>query len=421
VIDVILPVYNEAADLERNVLRLHDFLTGQFPFAFRITIADNASIDETWAIARRLEATVPHVTAFHLDEKGRGRALKAAWSRSDAAVLAYMDIDLSTDLAALLPLLAPLVSGDFDLAIGTRLASTSVVDRGPVREFISRGYNRLTRLGLGCNVSDAQCGFKAIRAELARKLMPLIEDDDWFFDTELLVIAERAGLRIHEVPVKWTDDPDSRVKILPTAIADLKGIVRLRRALARDQLPLATIGDKRAGSAAVDGRIGSATAGKHAASAVAERRHRRLLAQLLSFGLIGVASTIAYAVLYLLLRDIMSAQAANALSLLLTAVANTAANRRLTFGVRGVGGRLRHQSQGLVVFASGLAVTSGSLFLLRRYDSSTSHNVELAVLIAASVAATLLRFVLFRTWIFPRRRVRLATSGLPHAAKEPTT
>ena len=393
VVDIVLPVYNEEAELQRNVVRLHDFLDRRFPFTFRITIADNASSDDTWAVAQDLAATVPHVCALHLAEKGRGRALKAAWSRSDASVLAYMDIDLSTDLAALLPLVAPLVSGHSDLAIGTRLARKAVVQRGFKRELISRCYNLLTRLAFGSRFSDAQCGFKAIRADRARKLLPWVEDDGWFLDTELLVIAERAGLRIHEVPVDWTDDPDSRVQIVSTAAADLKGIARLRRALARGRLPLAALGDGRT-------------------AATGARKGGRLFGQLLSFGLIGVASTLAYAVLYLLLRDSMPAQAANALSLLLTAVANTAANRRITFGVRGAGGRVRVQSQGLVVFALGLAVTSGSLLLLRHYDPSASHAVELAVLIGASVIATLLRFVLFRAWIFPQRHAQPTTAAL---------
>jgi putative flippase GtrA len=425
VVDVVLPVYNEEADLGRNVLRLHEYLESQSAFAFRITIADNASTDGTWAVARRLAASVPRVTALHLDKKGRGRALKTAWSRSDAAVLAYMDIDLSTDLAAVLPLVAPLVSGHSDLAIGTRLSRSSVVHRGPKREFISRSYNRLTRLALRSRFSDAQCGFKAIRADRARALLPWIEDDGWFFDTELLVVAERAGLRIHEVPVDWTDDPDSRVDIVPTAVADLKGIARLRRALAAGKLPLASMGGRLAGGAreASGTRFGTesgtesgtttdeevAAAGFETADRV--RGRARLVRQLVSFGLIGLGSTLAYAVLYLALRDAMPAQAANALSLLLTAVANTAANRRLTFGVRGAGGRLRVQSQGLVVFALGLAVTSGGLYLLRRYDPAASHAVELAALIAASVIATLLRFVLFRAWIFPQRSATRPTTN----------
>jgi putative flippase GtrA len=429
VVDIVLPVFNEEADLGRSVLRLHDYLEDQSAFSFRITIADNASTDGTWAVACRLAVSVPHVNALHLDEKGRGRALKAAWSRSDAAVLAYMDIDLSTDLAALLPLVAPLVSGHSDLAIGTRLSRSSVVHRGPKREFISRSYNRLTRLALHSRLSDAQCGFKAIRADRARTLLPWVEDDGWFFDTELLVVAERAGLRIHEVPVDWTDDPDSRVDIVRTAVADLKGIARLRRALAAGKLPLASMGGRLAGGTCgasgtrfgirfgtesgttTEGEVaaGSGTAGSGTADRA--RGRGRLVRQLVSFALIGAASTLAYAVLYLVLRQAMPAQAANALSLLLTAVANTAANRRLTFGVRGAGGRLRVQSQGLVVFALGLAVTSGGLFVLRRHDPAASHAVELAVLIAASVIATLLRFVLFRAWIFPRRRARATTTA----------
>jgi putative flippase GtrA len=391
VVDIVLPVYNEEAELRRNVLRLLDHLQHSFAFTYRVTIADNASTDSTWRIARSLAKDLPQVAALHLDQKGRGRALKAAWAAGEAQVLVYMDIDLATGLDALLPLVAPLVSGHSDLAIGTRLAHTSVVERGAKREVISRCYNLLTRLALRTRFSDAQCGFKAIRADRARALLPWIEDDGWFFDTELLVVAERAGLRIHEVPVDWTDDPDSRVDIVPTAVADLKGMARVGRSLALHKVPLAEIGRGRA-------RCGAA--------------RPRLFGQLLSFGLIGAASTLAYAVLYLLLRQAMPAQAANFASLLLTAVANTAANRRFTFGVRGAGGRLRTQGQGLIVFALGLAVTSGSLALLHHGDPSASHRVELAVLIAASVVATLLRFVLFKAWIFPKRGGR----GLPRAA-----
>src|SRR4029453_14765868 len=171
----------------------------------------------------------------------RGRALRAVWSASDAPVLAYMDVDLSTDLAALAPLVAPLLSGHSDLAIGTRLARGSRVVRGAKREVISRGYNLILRGTLAARFSDAQCGFKAIRADVAAGLLPLVEDDGWFFDTELLVLAERSGLRIHEVPVDWVDDPDSRVDVVATAMADLKGIALLAKALAVGTLPLQTV------------------------------------------------------------------------------------------------------------------------------------------------------------------------------------
>ncbi len=168
VLDVVVPVHNEQDDLVPSVERLHAHLAS-LPYSFRITIADNASTDATLALARRLAARLPGVTVVHLAEKGRGRALRQVWSRSDAEVLAYMDVDLSTDLAALLPLVAPLISGHSDLAIGSRLARGSRVVRGPKREVISRGYNLLLRTALATRFSDAQCGFKAIRADRAAR------------------------------------------------------------------------------------------------------------------------------------------------------------------------------------------------------------------------------------------------------------
>src|SRR5690242_5882124 len=186
-LDVVIPVYNEEADLESCVLRLHAYLQASFPYRFRITIADNASIDDTLKIAHRLAEQHPEVVAVHLEQKGRGRALRQVWSASDATVLAYMDVDLSTDLAALLPLVAPLLSGHSELAIGSRLARGSRVVRGPKRELISRCYNLILRGTLAAGFSDAQCGFKAVRGDVAAQLLPLVEDTGWFFDTELLV------------------------------------------------------------------------------------------------------------------------------------------------------------------------------------------------------------------------------------------
>ncbi|MEP6693045.1 MAG: dolichyl-phosphate beta-glucosyltransferase [Chloroflexota bacterium] len=227
-VDVVIPVYNEERDLGPSVRRLHEYLETEFPFSAVITIADNASKDTTLAVAQRLAKELPRVRVLHLDAKGRGRALRAAWLQSDAQIGVYMDVDLSTDLKALLPLVAPLVSGHSDLAIGSRLAHGARVKRGPKREIISRCYMLVLRLALGAHFSDAQCGFKAIRTSVAKQLVPRVKDQSWFFDTELLVLAQRAGLRVHEVPVDWTDDPDSRVAIVRTAIDDLRGVVRLR-------------------------------------------------------------------------------------------------------------------------------------------------------------------------------------------------
>jgi glycosyltransferase involved in cell wall biosynthesis len=227
-VEIVIPVYNEQAILERSVRRLHAYLAARFPFPFRITIVDNASADATPAVARRLAATLETVTVLRLEQKGRGRALRSAWRRSDADVLCYMDVDLSTDLRGLLPLVAPLISGHSDLAVGSRLATGAQVVRSLRREVLSRGYNRLLRTILRSRVSDAQCGFKAGRREAIRALLTEVQDDNWFFDTELLHVAQRHGMRIHEVPVDWVEDPDSRVHIASTVLEDLRGIVRLR-------------------------------------------------------------------------------------------------------------------------------------------------------------------------------------------------
>jgi glycosyltransferase involved in cell wall biosynthesis len=226
-VEIVVPVYNEERDLERSVRRLRAYLDACFPFRATVTIADNASTDGTQEIGEQLANAVPGVRYIRLSDRGRGRALAAAWLTSGADVVAYMDVDLSTDLAALLPLVAPLVSGHSDVAIGSRLAPGARVHRGWKRELISRSYNALLRVTLGARFKDAQCGFKAIRAETARRLVPQVENRSWFFDTELLVLAQRAGLRIVEIPVDWDDDTDSRVRIIPTAIEDLRGVWRL--------------------------------------------------------------------------------------------------------------------------------------------------------------------------------------------------
>lgn len=389
VLDVVIPVYNEETDLEPCVLRLHDHLTRTFPYGFRITVADNASTDRTPRVAAALAARLPEVRSYRLEEKGRGRALRAVWSASDAPVLAYMDVDLSTDLNALLPLVAPLISAHSDLAIGSRLARSSRVVRGPKREFVSRAYNLILRGSLAARFSDAQCGFKAIRGDVAERLLPMVEDTGWFFDTELLVLAERAGLRIHEVPVDWVDDPHSSVHLVRTATDDLKGVWRVGRALAVGALPL----DRLARPFGDDPR-------DRALPGVP----RGLARQLVGFCAVGVLSTLLYLLLYSAFRTGLGPQAANAAALLLSAVANTAANRRLTFGVRGRDRAVRHQAQGLVVFGIGLALTSGSLAALDAAAGNPSHGTELAVLIAANLAATVLRFLLLRAWVFPERR-----------------
>jgi len=384
-VDIVVPVRNEERDLAPSVRRLVCYLREGFPFTARVTIADNGSTDRTWVIACELAREFTQVRAVRMAQPGRGRALRAVWSRSEADVLAYMDVDLSTDLNALLPLVAPLLSGHSDLAIGTRLARGSRVIRGPKRELISRCYNMLLHACMGARFSDAQCGFKAIRRGQARALLPLTRDDGWFFDTELLVLAERAGLRIHEIPVDWVDDLDSRVDIVATALADLRGMVRLGSGFARGSISVPRL--RGASPAGPGGGAGRAASGE-------------LAWQIAGFAVVGVASTVAYILLYLLLRGVMPAQAANVLSLLATAVANTAANRRVTFGISGRLHAARHQVKGLIAFGVGLVLTSGALAALH----SPSRALEVAVLVAANLVATAIRFLLYRTWVFGRSK-----------------
>ena len=366
-LEIVVPVYNEEAALALSVRRLHRFLSAEFPFSWRIVIADNASTDSTPAVARDLAAALPGVRTLRLERKGRGRALRAAWAASGARVVCYMDVDLSTDLRALLPLVAPLLSGHSDVAIGTRLARSARVVRGPKRELISRTYNALLHMTLRARFSDAQCGFKAVRADLLPALLPEVKDESWFFDTELLVRAQRRGLRIHEVPVDWIDDPDSRVSVVRTALDDLRGVARL----------------------------------------MADTPVARFMG-------VGVLSTIAYVLLFLALRGPLGAAGANALALAVTAIGNTAANRRVTFGIRGRAGLVRHHVRGALVFVLTLALTNGALLVLHGVDAAPARAVELAVLVVAGLAATVTRYIAMRTWVFAharQRRRRLAEAA----------
>jgi glycosyltransferase involved in cell wall biosynthesis len=266
---IVIPVFNEQAQLAQSITALQNFLHAEFTghlttnhpllgeragvrgnssdksgvpsrrvprsqtFDYEIIIADNGSTDGTSEIAHHLATTLPAVTAMHLPLKGRGRALRRAWTESEADILSYMDVDLSTDLSAFPPLIEALSSGHFDLAIGTRLHLDSHTERCWRREVISRAYNRLVKFLFAPPFSDAQCGFKAITRGAARQLLPSVEDENWFFDTELLLIAVKSGYRICEVPVTWIEDPDSRVKIIPTAWAQFKGLMRVQRNMRR--------------------------------------------------------------------------------------------------------------------------------------------------------------------------------------------
>jgi len=226
-IDVVIPVYNEEKDLARSITTLCQFLQAHLSYGWFITIANNGSTDGTLDVAHSLSQEYPQVNYLHLDQKGRGRALRRAWLESTADIVSYMDVDLSTNLLAFPHLIEALNSG-YDIAIGSRLMPASKVARSPKRELTSRLYNLLIRVMFFARFRDAQCGFKAITKKAASELIPLVQNQEWFFDTELLILAEKKGYRIKEVPVEWVEDPDSRVNVIKTAMDDIRGLLRLR-------------------------------------------------------------------------------------------------------------------------------------------------------------------------------------------------
>lgn len=230
-VDAVIPVYNEQHSIERCVHTLHAYLDEHLPYDWRIRIADNASTDETLTVAQTLGEQYRRVEVLHLDKKGRGRALRAAWLGSRADIVSYMDVDLSTGLDAYPPMIRAIAEEGYDVATGRRLGPGAVVvGRKLQREITSRGYNLIIKAAFRTRFTDAQCGFKAVSRRAADALVPLIRDNNWFFDTELLILAEKKGYRIKQVPVHWVDDPDSRVKVIRTALEDLRGLWRLKRA-----------------------------------------------------------------------------------------------------------------------------------------------------------------------------------------------
>ncbi len=228
-VEILLPVLNEQKVLESSVRTLHAFLGDNLTeYTWRITVADNGSTDDTFRIAQRLESELSGVAALHIPEAGRGRALSLGWLASDADVLAYMDIDLSTDLAAFPELVWRIADGIDDVAAGTRLGRGSETTRSLKREVLSRGFVFLINAMFWTRLRDTQCGFKAMSRRAARRLLPLVEDTGWFWDTELLLLASRGGWNVGFVPVRWVEDTDSRVKIGKTVLRDLKGLMRMR-------------------------------------------------------------------------------------------------------------------------------------------------------------------------------------------------
>ena len=228
-LDIVLPVYNEEHVLARNVEKLRVYLEEhEFPYTWRIVIADNASTDGTLAAGEALAEQFADVEVIHLPQKGRGRALRKAWLESDAAAACFMDIDLSTHLDGLEPLAHAVLEEGFDVATGSRMTRGSQIERSIGREITSRGFILLIKLLFFVRLSDTQCGFKAISREAVRELVPRIENEEWFFDTELLLLAEKGGYRVKDIPIRWMEDTDTRVNVLKTILEDLAGLLRMR-------------------------------------------------------------------------------------------------------------------------------------------------------------------------------------------------
>lgn len=372
VLDIVVPVYNEAAVIEQSIERLHAYLTAEFPFSWRITIANNASTDATLDLANELAARLSNVVVVHLDSKGRGLALRAAWLHSDATVVAYTDVDLSTGLDALLPLVAPLISGHSDVAIGSRLSAGSNVARGPKREVISRCYNIILRVVFSTRVRDAQCGFKALRTDVAAQLIPAIENNGWFFDSELLLLAEHNGLRVHEVPVDWVDDPDSRVHVRKTALEDLRGVLRVAVRFTRGR-----------------GRL---EFGEGTRRALSDDMGRRFV----PFAMVGAVSTAVSLLLFISLRERIGSVWAVIVCLAVTNSGNAWAHRRWTLGRRhgphGQIGRIGHGISSMAVGAVGIVLSALAVWAVDRRGGSLAS--ELAALAVAWTATSAARYAL---------------------------
>ncbi|MFI7127624.1 glycosyltransferase [Nonomuraea sp. NPDC050153] len=380
-VDIVIPVLNEERALPGCVRTLSRFLGDGFPLPWRITIVDNGSTDATWPVANELAVEFEHVHVRRLDIRGRGAALRAAWQDSPADIVAYMDVDLSTDLDALFPLVASVASGHSEIAVGTRLARSARTRRSLRREVVSRAYNALLRYGFGVRFSDAQCGFKAARAEVVRPLMARVRDDSWFFDTELLLLAEHNGLRVHEVPVDWIEDVDSRVKIVRTAVDDLKGLARVAWSMStgRARVEVARPEPTPTHPDAVLARPRAVTAAKFA-----------------SFAATGIVSAILYALIYLPLRDMWSPAVTNFAALVLAGFVSAEANRRWTFHRR-----TAMHVRAAALFLAGYALTTMAVLALPR---GAGRLAEVSVVAGAYCLLTLIRFTALDRWVFSRTR-----------------
>jgi putative flippase GtrA len=399
-VDVVIPVLNEERALPGCIEVLHEYLTEWLPCDWVITIVDNASTDGTQAVAKNLEHEWSRVRFISLDERGKGKAVRVAWTNSDADVVAYMDVDLSTGLDAFIPLVMSVAAGHSDVAIGSRLAPGARTVRGLKREAVSLVYNALLKLVHHVHFHDAQCGFKAAKAEVIRPLLRRVEDDTWFFDTELLLLAEYNGLRVLEVPVDWIEDTDTRVHVGSVAATNVRGVFRIAMAKFSGSTEIAEL------------PIRPAPRPAHPDAVVSQQDSSRLR-NLIAFGAIGLLATAITLVLYTVFRTWWPALAANLVAVTMSTLFNTEANRRITFRTRPRSLAVAHM-QAFLVSGLYLGFTSGALLALDEVVTAPPRWLELLVLLVASMLGTLGRFVLLSVWVFrPQPVVRIPVPRLP--------
>lgn len=387
-VDIAIPVLNEERALPGCVRTLQAFMRESLPVSWRITIVDNGSTDRTWQVAQELSAELAGVFARRVETKGKGAAIKTAWRESPADVVAYMDVDLSTGLRALLPLIAPLVSGHAEIAIGTRLSGGARTQRSARREIVSRCYNGMLRFAFSVGFTDSSCGFKAARASVIRPLLDKVADDRWFFDTELLLLAEANGLRIQEIPVDWIEDVDSRVRFWHTTVCDLRGLIRVTRAMSHGEIFANIPAPPLLRPAHPDPVLAAPRA--------------VMIRKMAWFSVIGTASTAVHTSMYALLRSLWTPVWANLLAFVVTAVLNTEANRRWTFNKAG-GPRSRVHLRAGVVLVAYYAITT--IALTTAIDvMRLNRQREIFVLLITYATLTVLRFVALDRWVFKRSR-----------------
>ncbi|MEU5883687.1 glycosyltransferase [Spirillospora sp. NPDC047279] len=381
-VDIAIPVRNGERALEGCVRALHEFLSRSFPLPWRITIVDAGSTDATWSVAIWLATMLDGVHVRRIERQGKGAAVRAAWLDSPADIVAYMDAGLSTGPSALPRLVAPLAGGHSEIAVGSRLSPGTRAARRWRRAAVSRAYNALLRLAFDTRSTDAACGFKAARSDVAHTLLPRVADDGWFFDTELLLLGEYNGLRIHEVPVGWEDDPGSRDGVARLVVQNVKGVLRTAREIST-------------GRGAIPRRSSRA---RRWPSAPALSGRGTRLAKLLPFALIGIASADAHLASYLLLRTWWEPAAANLVAAALAFFPNAEANRRWTFR-RPAGSPLRVLSRAAMLFLLTYASTSGAVLLI---PAGAGLGAEAAALVAGAALTTAFRFTALDRWVFAR-------------------